>query len=83
MKACVYAWGGPKPSWISKVRLGFDSERQQMMIMFLEKRFDPSLSKVPDTGTSGRDEKADPEEVADAPAADQSPGDQLHGMEEV
>jgi hypothetical protein len=42
-KAAIYAWGGPKPSWISRTKIDFDRENMLFMIMYLEKRFDPEL----------------------------------------
>ena len=40
LKACIYAWGGPKPSFISRTKLDFDKEKMMFMILYLEKHLD-------------------------------------------
>jgi len=48
LKAAIYAWGGPKPSLISRAKLDFDREKLEFMIMYVEKRHDTEFGRAPD-----------------------------------
>lgn len=41
-KAAIYAWGGPKPSLISRVKVDFNKERLEFLVMYLEKSHEQS-----------------------------------------
>jgi hypothetical protein len=80
-KAAIYAWGGPKPSLISRTKVEFDRPNMEFKILFLEKRFDPEYKNGKSKANQVVEEGTVKNQSTEAP--DQAAGDHEETVREV